>query len=107
MRADGSWWRPASPVTNWLRRRWSASSCATCTSGAGRRWTRRPSARPETRRAVWRRDRPWLVLGVVCAGFFVTLLDTSIVNVAVPRLRQDLGAGLDQVLWVVNAYLLA
>ncbi|GGK74097.1 DHA2 family efflux MFS transporter permease subunit [Mangrovihabitans endophyticus] len=54
-----------------------------------------------------RRDRPWAVLSVLCAGFFVTLLDTSIVNVAIPRVRADLDAGLDQVLWVVNGYLLA
>jgi EmrB/QacA subfamily drug resistance transporter len=49
---------------------------------------------------------PWLVLAVLCLGFFVILLDTTIVNIAVPALTPDLGASLDQVLWIVNAYTL-
>ncbi|MFI5932099.1 DHA2 family efflux MFS transporter permease subunit [Actinoplanes sp. NPDC051494] len=53
------------------------------------------------------RSTPWSVLGILCAGFFMTLLDTSIVNVAVPAVQAGLGAGFDEVLWVVNAYLLA
>ncbi|TCO65934.1 MFS transporter [Actinocrispum wychmicini] len=50
------------------------------------------------------RQRPWLVLAVLCLGFFVILLDTTIVNIAVPELTVSLGATLDQVLWIVNAY---
>jgi EmrB/QacA subfamily drug resistance transporter len=49
---------------------------------------------------------PWLVLAVLCLGFFVILLDTTIVNIAVPALTPDLGASLDDVLWIVNAYTL-
>src|SRR3954468_3750578 len=49
---------------------------------------------------------PWLVLAVLCLGFFVILLDTTIVNIAVPALTPDLGASLDGVLWIVNAYTL-
>jgi EmrB/QacA subfamily drug resistance transporter len=49
---------------------------------------------------------PWLVLAVLCLGFFVILLDTTIVNIAVPSLTPDLGADLDDVLWIVNAYTL-
>lgn len=49
----------------------------------------------------------WLALLVLCAGFFVILLDTTIVNVAIPTMLTSLHASLDQILWVVNAYLLA
>jgi EmrB/QacA subfamily drug resistance transporter len=50
--------------------------------------------------------RPWLVLLVLCTGMFAVLLDTTIVNVALPSLITDLHASLDQALWVVNGYLL-
>src|SRR5262245_24683253 len=52
------------------------------------------------------RRSPWLVLSVLCLGFFMILLDTTIVNIAVPALTSDLDANLDQVLWIVNAYTL-
>jgi EmrB/QacA subfamily drug resistance transporter len=52
------------------------------------------------------RRSPWLVLTVLCLGFFMILLDTTIVNIAVPDLTSDLEADLDQVLWIVNAYTL-
>jgi EmrB/QacA subfamily drug resistance transporter len=57
---------------------------------------------PETRP----RARPWLVLIVLCLGAFAILLDTTIVNVALPSLITSLHASLDQGIWVVNAYLL-
>ena len=50
---------------------------------------------------------PWLVLVALCLGFFMIMLDTTIVNVAIPSLADGLHASLDQVVWVVNAYLLA
>ena len=49
---------------------------------------------------------PWLALLVLCVGFFVILLDTTIVNVAMPTMLVSLHASLDQILWVVNAYML-
>jgi EmrB/QacA subfamily drug resistance transporter len=49
---------------------------------------------------------PWAALLVLCLGFFVILLDTTIVNVAIPTMLSSLHASLDQILWVVNAYLL-
>lgn len=52
------------------------------------------------------RRNPWLVLLVLCFGFFVILLDTTIVNVAMPTMLVSLHASLDQILWVVNAYML-
>ena len=49
---------------------------------------------------------PWLALTVLCLGTFAVLLDTTIVNVALPSLLTGLHASLDQALWVVNGYLL-
>jgi MFS family permease len=52
------------------------------------------------------RPRPWAILIVLCLGTFAILLDTTIVNVALPSLVTSLHASLDQALWVVNGYLL-
>ncbi|NJC71672.1 DHA2 family efflux MFS transporter permease subunit [Planosporangium thailandense] len=49
---------------------------------------------------------PWLVLFVLCLGFFMILLDTTIVNIAIPNMIDRLHASLDQILWVLNAYIL-
>ena len=46
----------------------------------------------------------WAVLAIFCLGMFMTLLDVTIVNIAIPRLVDDIHASLDQVLWVLNAY---
>jgi EmrB/QacA subfamily drug resistance transporter len=48
----------------------------------------------------------WRTLAVLCVGTFAILLDSTIVNVALPSLITGLHASLDQALWVVNAYLL-
>src|SRR5205814_9452857 len=40
-------------------------------------------------------------------GFFMILLDTTIVNIAIPAMISGLNSSLDQILWVINAYLLA
>jgi len=49
---------------------------------------------------------PWLILLVLCFGFFMILLDTTIVNIAIPSIIDGLKASLDQILWVLNAYIL-
>src|SRR5215475_1896925 len=49
---------------------------------------------------------PWLALVVLGLGFFMILLDGAIVNVAIPTMVVSLHASLDQILWVLNAYLL-
>jgi len=49
---------------------------------------------------------PWFILAILCLGFFMILLDTTIVNIAVPEMTVTLGATLDQILWIVNAYTL-
>jgi EmrB/QacA subfamily drug resistance transporter len=49
----------------------------------------------------------WAVLAVVCTGSLMNVLDTTIVGVALPDIRQDLGFSQASLAWVVNAYLLA
>jgi EmrB/QacA subfamily drug resistance transporter len=48
---------------------------------------------------------PWLALGVVSLGYFMNVVDSSAVNVALPSIARGLHAGTDQTLWVVNGYL--
>jgi EmrB/QacA subfamily drug resistance transporter len=52
------------------------------------------------------RYNPWLVLVTLCLGFFMILLDTTIVNVAIPQLSDGLNAQLSDILWILNAYIL-
>ncbi|WP_395297461.1 MFS transporter [Kitasatospora hibisci] len=53
------------------------------------------------------RDKsPWLILGVLSMGFFMTLLDMTIVNIALPHVMSGLHASLDEGLWVFSAYIL-
>jgi DHA2 family methylenomycin A resistance protein-like MFS transporter len=47
-----------------------------------------------------------LVQFATCLGFFMVLMDVSVVNVALQALRLDLGAGITALQWVVNAYAL-
>src|SRR3954449_4514034 len=48
-----------------------------------------------------------LVLGLCCLAQFMVILDVSIVNVALPSIRDDLGFSASGLQWVVNAYTLA
>src|SRR5205814_2153228 len=50
--------------------------------------------------------RRWLALIVLCLGDLMIVLDTTIVNVALPSIRADLGFSQTSLAWVVNAYLL-
>ena len=50
------------------------------------------------------RNHPMAALAVLVLGLFMTLLDLTIVNIAIPSILDGLGASLDQVLWVLNAY---
>ncbi|TDC46355.1 DHA2 family efflux MFS transporter permease subunit [Actinomadura sp. KC345] len=52
------------------------------------------------------RGNPWAILLTLSLGFFMTLLDLTIVNIAIPSMLDQLDASLDQILWVVNAYIL-
>src|SRR5437588_1850606 len=48
----------------------------------------------------------WLALYVLCLGTLMIVLDATIVNVALPSIKEDLGFSKTSIAWVVNAYLL-
>jgi DHA2 family multidrug resistance protein-like MFS transporter len=50
--------------------------------------------------------RRWFVLAVLCASVLVVVLDSTIVNVALPTLATELGASTSQLQWIVDAYVL-
>ncbi|HET8616608.1 MAG TPA: DHA2 family efflux MFS transporter permease subunit [Actinomycetales bacterium] len=54
-----------------------------------------------------RTTSPWPALWALVLGFFMILVDQTIVAVATPAIMVDLGAGVNSVLWVTSAYLLA
>src|SRR3954453_8244852 len=49
----------------------------------------------------------WIALVVLCVGVLMIILDQTIVNVALPSIRDDLGFSQSSLAWVVNAYLIA
>ncbi len=51
-------------------------------------------------------DKRWLALYLLCLGELMIVLDTTIVNVALPSIRADLGFSETALVWVVNAYML-
>ena len=48
--------------------------------------------------------RRWKALAIVCAAFFMTVLDVSIVNVALPSIGRSLHFSRDNLQWVITAY---
>ncbi|AMM33723.1 EmrB/QacA subfamily drug resistance transporter [Sinomonas atrocyanea] len=52
-------------------------------------------------------QRPWAALWALVIGFFMILIDTTIVSVANPAIMRALGADINAVIWVTSAYLLA
>src|ERR1700760_1974068 len=54
---------------------------------------------------IYRSGR-WLALFILCLGDLMIVLDTTIVNVALPSIRADLGFTEASLAWVVNAFLL-
>src|SRR5947209_6108674 len=51
--------------------------------------------------------RRWAALVIVCFGQLMIMLDSTIVNVALPYMQRDLGFTQSNLTWVVNAYLIA
>src|SRR5246127_272036 len=49
----------------------------------------------------------WVISGVVIVGMIMSILDTTIVNVALDTLSRELHSPISQVQWVVTGYLLA
>ncbi|MDQ0377349.1 DHA2 family efflux MFS transporter permease subunit [Amycolatopsis thermophila] len=52
------------------------------------------------------RANPWAALGALCIGFFMILLDTTIVSIAIPSMVRGLDADLNSIVWVMSVYLL-
>lgn len=50
--------------------------------------------------------RQWLILGVTCAALLATVLDSTILNVALPTMAADLHADTTDLQWIVDAYTL-
>ncbi|WP_217235902.1 MFS transporter [Streptomyces sp. AC555_RSS877] len=46
----------------------------------------------------------WLILGVICLAQLTVLLDNTVLNVAIPSLTRELGAGTSDIQWMINAY---
>src|SRR6218665_2216930 len=59
----------------------------------------------EMTRSIEERKR-WTALVLLCLGELMIVLDTTIVNVALPSIRGDLGFTETALVWVVNAYML-
>ncbi len=53
-----------------------------------------------------RQANPWAALGALCLGFFMILLDTTIVSIAIPTMLRELHTGINSVVWVISVYLL-
>lgn len=51
--------------------------------------------------------KPWPALWSLVIGFFMILVDATIVSVAMPAIMTDLSAGITEAVWVTSAYLLA
>jgi EmrB/QacA subfamily drug resistance transporter len=58
-----------------------------------------------TGHALTARQR-WLAFAILCLGDIMIVLDSTIVNVALPTIRESLGFSETELVWVVNAYLL-
>ena len=52
-------------------------------------------------------DYKWILAMVVILGVFMSILDQTIVNIAIPRLQTAFGADIHEVQWVLTAYIVA
>ncbi|MGA9374647.1 MAG: MFS transporter, partial [Mycobacterium sp.] len=50
--------------------------------------------------------RRWIVLASCCLSLLIVSMDATIVNVAIPSIRDDLGATASQLQWVIDVYTL-
>ncbi|MDA0182672.1 MFS transporter [Solirubrobacter phytolaccae] len=60
-----------------------------------------------TDRFALRPENRWFALVVLCVGFLMIVLDSTIVNVALPAIQTDLDLSSGGLAWVINAYLIA
>ena len=54
-------------------------------------------------RFVTDENKKWFTLAAVSVGLFMIMLDNTVVNVALPSIQKDLGIGISELEWVVNA----
>src|SRR6187200_511890 len=86
----------ASPSTTWSAFSGSRSSAL---------WNNRPSRYVSGAIATSAPDpRRWKALALVCVAFFMTVLDVSIVNVALPSIGEALDFSQENLQWVISAY---
>ncbi len=52
-------------------------------------------------------NRAWWTLAGACMGLFMLMLDSTVVTLALPSIREELDASASELQWVINAYLLA
>lgn len=64
------------------------------------------SGSPAVRPAAGDRRR-WFALAIVMTAAFMDLVDVTIVNIAIPSIRQDAGASVSQIQWITAGYALA
>lgn len=63
-----------------------------------------PSAVSETSASAGAHSRRWLILGLLSGCLALIALDNTIVNVALPRLQEDLHASATELQWIVDSY---
>ncbi len=66
-----------------------------------------PGAAPSTGQGATEEQDPWPALLALCLGFFMILVDSTIVSVATPAIIEDFQTEVNSVVWVTSAYLLA
>ena len=71
------------------------------------RWRARRRTRRRRRGSPPTTHRRWVALVVCCSALFMTLLDVSVTNVALPSIGSATGAGPSELQWVVSGYTLA
>ena len=52
------------------------------------------------------KNRQWWTLVGACAGLFILMLDSTVVALALPSIRRELGASSEALQWTMNGYLL-
>ncbi len=61
----------------------------------------------DSRFGITEDNRKWWTLGAMCLSMFMIMLDSTVVNVALPSIQKDLHTTVDQLEWVVNGYTLS
>ncbi|NRQ38455.1 MFS transporter [Nonomuraea sp. NN258] len=56
---------------------------------------------------VERDPRRWWILVVLCLALLVLVVDNTVLNLAIPKLYQELGANQSDIQWIIDAYVLA